>query len=222
MKHRNPQHGRRDFLRTTLSLSTAFAGLTSFSPITEHIPEIAPGNLYVIGPMEGYSPHIGTIVSMLNYNRETILRITKGLSIADLDFLLDAKANSIGALLMHLGAVDKYYQVNTFEGRSEFNSAESKLWNDGMELGDLGRKNIKGKELKYYIDLITEVRQKTLEEFKKKDDQWLLAIDPSFGEGKEPFNTYWKWFHVCEHESNHRGQMSFLKSRLPGAKDSKE
>jgi uncharacterized damage-inducible protein DinB len=171
--------------------------------------------------MEGYSPHIGTIVSMLNYNRETIIQATKSFTMNDLDYLFDKKANTIAALLMHLGAVDKWYQINTFEGRGEFNAAENKLWNDGMELGKAGRKNIKGKDLSYYIDLITEVRQKTLEEFKKKDDQWLLAIDSSSGPG-EPFNNYWKWFHVCEHESNHRGQISWLKSRLPGAKDVKE
>ncbi len=128
------------------------------------------------------------------------------------------KSNSIGALISHLGAVDKYYQVNAFEGR-DMTDAEKKLWADAMELGDNGRKNIRGKDLKYYIDMITEVREKTLAEFKKKDDAWLLAVDPKFGDGKIPFNTYWKWFHVCEHESNHRGQIAWLKKRLPGAKD---
>ena len=98
---------------------------------------------------------------------------------------------------------------------------KKKLWDAGMNLGDAGRKEIKGKELKYYIDLITDVRNKTLEEFKKRDDAWLLAIDPDFGRG-EQFNTYWKWFHVCEHESNHRGQITWLKGRLPGAKPGRE
>jgi len=60
-----------------------------------------------------------------------------------------------------------------------------------------------------------------VEELKKKDDAWLLAIDPEWSK-KEPLNTYWKWFHVCEHESNHRGQIAWLKGRLPGAKAAKE
>lgn len=222
MRKKNLQPGRRDFLRTTLTLSTAFTGLTAFTPDTEHSPEPLPAGLYVIGPLEGYSPHIGTIVSMMNYNRNTILRVTKSLSMAELDFLIDQKANSIGALLMHLGAVDKYYQINCFEGRNEFSQKDAGIWSDGLELGDAGRKNIKGKDLAFYIDLITEVREKTLAELKKRDDDWLLAVDPKFGGGKEPYNNYWKWFHVCEHESNHRGQISFLKSRLPGAKDSAE
>ena len=35
-------------------------------------------------------------------------------------------------------------------------------------------------------------------------------------------NNYAKWFHVAEHESNHDGQIKFLKRRLPGAKDTAE
>ena len=95
------------------------------------------------------------------------------------------------------------------------------MWNAGLELGEEGRKTIKGKEWKYYGDILSSVREKSLAEFKKKDDQWLLAVDPKFSD-KEQFNTYWKWFHVCEHESNHRGQISWLKKRLPGAKDTGE
>ena len=169
--------------------------------------------------MEGYSPQIGTLVSMLNYNRMTIIQVVKGLTIPQLDFLLDDHANSIGALLMHLAATEKFYQVNTFEGRQEFNADEKKIWNAASELGDAGRKEIKGKELSYYLDLLETGRKKTLESFRKKDDKWLLAIDPVWSK-EEKLNTYWKWFHVCEHESNHRGQISFLKSRLPGAKKS--
>ncbi|MDE3250289.1 MAG: DUF664 domain-containing protein [Bacteroidota bacterium] len=178
--------------------------------------------MYVIGPTEGYSPQIGTIVSMLNYNRNTILQVTKDMTMEQLDHLFDAKANTIGSLIMHLGAVDKYYQINSFEGRDDMTPAEKKIWEAAMELGDKGRKEIRGHELKYYVDLITEVREKTLAEFKKKDDAWLLAVDPKFGDEKTPINTYWKWFHVCEHESNHRGQITWLKKRLPGAKDSGE
>jgi len=58
--------------------------------------------------------------------------------------------------------------------------------------------------------------QKKLEgEFKKRDDKWLFAVDKSWPWG--PTNNYCKWFHVCEHEANHNGQIKFLKGRLPGA-----
>jgi hypothetical protein len=58
------------------------------------------------------------------------------------------------------------------------------------------------------------VRQKTLTEFRKRDDQWLAQVDPSFFDN-QPTNNYCKWFHVCEHASNHNGQIKWLINRLP-------
>lgn len=207
---------RRNFIKKTALLSTGFIGLSTLQPIAAQ-NNSSGDDTFVIGPIDGYSPQIGTLVSMLKYNRETIIRTVKDLTMEQLDHLFDADANTIGALIMHLGAVDKFYQINTFEGRQEFNEEEKKIWNVAMKLGEEGRKQIKGREVKYYLDLINEVRQKTLDELKKKDDKWLLAVDPLWSK-QSPLNTYWKWFHVCEHESNHRGQMTWLKKRLPGAK----
>jgi hypothetical protein len=86
-----------------------------------------------------------------------------------------------------------------------------------MNLGEPARKAIKGNSLDYYLNTLHESREKNLAEFKKRDDKWLMEIDKEFGA-----NNYGKWFHVAEHESNHDGQVKFLKSRLPGAKPAKE
>ena len=220
MKKSTDNLDRRNFIKTTAALTTGLLGLSGFqSLVGRDLP--AGDDLFVIGPIEGYSPHIGTLVSMLKYNRMTIINTVKSLTIEQLDYLHDSNANTIGALILHLGATDKFYQINTFEGRQEFNETEKKIWDVPMNLGDEGRKQIKGHEVKYYLDMINEVRQKTIEELKKKDDKWLLSIDPEWSKERS-LNTYWKWFHVCEHESNHRGQMTWLKSRLPGAKPSKD
>ena len=205
---------RRNFVKSSALISS---GLLGFGPSALSKPATLENSVYVIGPMEGYSPQIGTIVSMLNYNRHTILSMVKKMTMQELDNLHDNHANSIGALLMHLGATEKFYQINTFEGRQDYNDEEKKIWGAAMSLGDEGRKNIKGKEVQYYIDEITAVREKTLSELKNRDDKWLLAVDPEWSK-ERPLNTYWKWFHVCEHEANHRGQIAFLRSRLPGAK----
>lgn len=219
--NRNPM-GRRNFIQNSAAITTGLMGLTCLDH-PAHAAEFssADTSLYVIGPSEGYSTQIGTLVSMLNYNRSTIVNMVKSMSMKDLDHLHDANSNTIGALILHLGATEKYYQINTFEGRQDFNDEEKKIWGSAMSLGDEGRQNIKGKDVQYYLDTITAVREKTLEELKKKDDKWLLAIDPEWSK-ERALNTYWKWFHVCEHESNHRGQIAWLKSRLPGAKPSKE
>lgn len=220
MKTSKQHFGRRGFIKTSAAITTGLLGLSGFQKLNAQAHS-SGNDLFVIGPIEGYSPQIGTLVSMLNYNRQTVINTVKSLTMEQLDHLHDPSANTIGALILHLGAVDKYYQINTFEGRQEFNEAEKKIWNAAMELGDVGRKQIKGKEVTYYLDMIDEVRQKTLSEFRKRDDKWLLAVDPEWSK-EQPLNTYWKWFHVCEHESNHRGQMTWLKSRLPGAKPSKD
>jgi uncharacterized damage-inducible protein DinB len=137
------------------------------------------------------------------------------------DHLQDAQSNTIGALMMHLAAVDKIYYILCFENRNDFSDDEKQVWAPALELGDKGRHSIKGKDLSYYVGLLTTQREQTLKALKGKDDQWLLAYDPNFDK-TEKFNNYWKWFHVCEHESHHRGQISWLKKRLPGMKDSKD
>jgi len=210
---------RRTFLTKSIAMSALSLGSAN---LWANSPNVNPEkSLFVIGPVDGYTPQVGTLVSMLNYNRQTIIDSVKKLSIAEIDFLLDAKSNSIAGLVMRLGAVEKFYQINTFEGRQEFNAEEKKVWNSAMNLGDEGRNNIKGKEIGHYLNQLAEVRQKTLELLKTKDDKWLLAVDPEWSKERD-LNTYWKWFHVCEHESNHRGQIAFLKGRLPGAKPGRD
>jgi hypothetical protein len=83
-----------------------------------------------------------------------------------------------------------------------------------MDLGEAGRKQIKGHDLAYYLQSLQRVREYTLAEFRKRDDKWLAQVDPAFFD-HQPTNNYCKWFHVCEHESNHNGQIKWLKSRIP-------
>ena len=154
--------------------------------------------------------------------RDQVLRAVKGMSQQDLDFLLDDKANTIGALLVHLAAIESFFQMNTFEGMSgkKLPDAFKEKWGMPMELGEPARKSIKGNNLDHYLNVLNETREKTLTEFRKRDDAWLMAVDKDWPWG--PTNNYCKWFHVTEHEANHNGQIKFLKSRLPGAKPSNE
>lgn len=212
---------RRQFINGSLTTAASLTVAGALPTLAHTLPAPPDTNLLVVGPVEGYSPMIGSLVSMMRYNRDTILRTVKGLTMEQLDHLFDANANTIGALIMHLDATDKFYQINTFEGRQAFNEAEKKEWGTAMELGDAGRTSIKGHDVQYYLDKITAVRDETLAQLKTKDDKWLLALDPIWSK-QQPVNTYWKWFHVCEHESNHRGQITWLKSRLPGMKPGKD
>lgn len=173
----------------------------------------------VFGPRPGYSPQIGTLVSEMTWMRGAVLATAHGLNQEQLDFLLDSKANRIGALLLHLAATDRLYQLNTFENvpmQELERNAEFREWSVAMELGEPARHTIKGHDLTYYVDRLHETRERTLAEFRKRDDAWLMAVDKTWGWG--PTNNLCKWFHVTEHESHHSGQIALLKSRAPGAK----
>jgi hypothetical protein len=178
----------------------------------------------VLGPRPGYSPQIGTFVSQLTWMREAngVLTATKGLTQADLDVLFDANANTIGALMLHLAAAETYYQMNTFDAMkwNSWPDAVKTKWDTAMNLGEPARKAIKGHDREYYVGILHDVREKSLSEFRKKDDAWLMAVDKDWPWG--PTNNLCKWFHVCEHEAHHTGQIAMLKKRLPGAKQSSE
>jgi len=177
-------------------------------------------NLDVLGPRPGYSPQVGSFVSEFTWLREAngVITATKGLTMADLDYLIDPKANTIGALMLHLAATETYYQMHTFEGKrwDSWPDSVKQKWDAAMNLGDEGRKTIKGHDRDYYLNILQETRAKTLAEFSKRDDAWFMAVDKEWPWG--PTNNYCKWFHVCEHEAHHVGQIAFLRKRLPGAK----
>jgi Protein of unknown function (DUF664) len=209
---------RRDFL----FVGAVFTAAVSARALPVSYGAAEDSGLAIVGPKQGYSPQIGTLVSEMAFMRDQVLHSVKGMSQQDLDFLLDAKANAIGALLLHLAAVEKFYQLNSLQGLSEDKIPESfkEKWGMPMELGEPARKGIKGNSLDYYLNILHETRENTLAEFRKRDDVWLMAVDKTWGWG--PTNNYCKWFHVTEHEANHNGQIKLLKSRIPGAKPASE
>jgi hypothetical protein len=206
------RYSRRSVLRVGAILASGLSGL-ALSPN----PAATQGNAWIVGPQPGYSREIGTLVSMLAFTRTQVLNNVKGMSQQDLDFLLDGKANTIGALLLHLAATETYYGLNTFGGLrwGSWSDDIKKKWDVPMNLGEPAQKAIKGNGLEYYLKILGETRDKNLAEFRKRDDNWLALVD-------QGANNYAKWFHVAEHESNHDGQIKFLKRRLPGAKPADE
>jgi len=163
-------------------------------------------------PLPGYAPTIGRLVAMLTYARDTTLAAVNGLTREQLDHLQDAGSNTIGALLAHIGAVERGYQVITFEDR-EPSVAETAAWSAALKLGDQGRREVRGHELQFYTGELMRTRQVTLAALAERDDAWLeapLRIAPAL-------NAHWAWFHVAEDEISHRGQIRWLRARLPQA-----
>ena len=97
---------RRNFLKAGVVFAT---GISGFARLSEPAPA-QQSDAWIIGPKPGFTPELGTLSSMLAFTRVQVLRSVKGMSTGDLDFLLDAKANTIGALLNHLAATEAYYR----------------------------------------------------------------------------------------------------------------
>lgn len=164
-------------------------------------------NPYVIGDLPGFTPQIARLVGMMSYVRQTTVEAVHGLTQAQLDVVIDEKANSAGALLMHIAAVENEYQAITLGTHVALPDFEAAL-----DLGERARNEIRGHDLPHYLDILEVVRKRTLAEFAKRDDAWLME-ESNFFRG-QPTNNYFKWFHVFEDELNHRGQIRFIVKRL--------
>ncbi len=89
--------GRRGFIKQTAAMT---AGLAGFGMIPEIAAAAPDTGVNIIGPKPGYSPQVGTMVSMLTWMQGAVVGPVQGMTKQDLDYLFDAHANSIGALLL--------------------------------------------------------------------------------------------------------------------------
>ena len=114
MKLESNTTSRRKFISGSALLT---AGLI-VSPISAKNQELSQSSLeelYLVGPKKGFTPHVGSLLSTMTMMRQWVIYQVQDLSIEELDFQLDEKSNSIGAMLYHLAATEKYYQLNTFD-----------------------------------------------------------------------------------------------------------
>ncbi len=163
-----------------------------------------------LDPAPGFAPGVGRLVGVLEYSRASLVSAAQGLSRAELDHLHDDRSNSIGALLAHVAAIEWWFQVLTFEERRPAADEEAPRL-AALDLGAEGRRVLRGRDLAHYLEALGAVRARTLAELAKRDDAWLdqpCAADAGM-------NAWWAWFHVAEDETSHRGQIRWLRSRLP-------
>jgi uncharacterized damage-inducible protein DinB len=166
---------------------------------------------FLIQGLPGFTPQISNLVVMMNYARYTTLMAVQRLTPGQLDYLHDTQSNTIGGLLGHIAAVEVAYQADTFEGRG-LTAEERRQWSTFLDLGEKARREVRGHPLEYYLQLLHDVRQKTLNEFAKRNDDWLYEQTAFWG--GQAANNYFKWFHVLEDEINHRGQIRWISKRL--------
>lgn len=165
-------------------------------------------NAQTIKPVKGYSTQIGNIVSMLEDLKGRVTNSVVHLNETETDFLLDKDANRIGALILHLAATEKYYQVYTFENRG-FDREEKKMWDLALGLGEKARTSIVGQPIDEYLKIWDDVRKESLRLLKTKDDKWFNSKVKG-----SSMNNHWAWYHVMEHQANHMGQIRLIIKRF--------
>ena len=158
-----------------------------------------------------FNGSLGELVSMLEHVRSVTLQEISDLEEEELDYLPYEKANSIGALLWHIAAVEFVHQIVSFEDR-DLTDDEYEKWRVPLELGDKARETIRNKPLSYYINELAQVRKKTLAVLTEKDKEWLLK-EKTWDNGVA-HNNYYLWFHVLEDEISHRGQIRMIKRQM--------
>ncbi len=172
---------------------------------------IQPENLYLVTDLPCYTPNISRLICMMNYARYVTLESVKGLTVEQLDYQHDKESNSIGALLYHIASTDFYFRMLTFEER-ELTPEEDKEWAAASYLGEKGRKEINGNDLEFYVNILNRERSIIYKLFKEKDDEWLEKKMQWHG---NTANFHYIWFHAFEDEIHHRGQINWIKKRLP-------
>src|SRR5688572_13554798 len=98
---------RRTFLKAAIGTTGAFA-LSSFSVSEFKADAPQDKGIHVFGPRPGYSPQLSILVSMMDWMRTVMLYPVKDMTIEQLDYLHDEKSNSIGAMLLHLAATERF------------------------------------------------------------------------------------------------------------------
>lgn len=166
---------------------------------------------YHVESIPGFTPIVGHLVCMLEDARASVLNEVKELGQVELDFLLDERANTIGALLEHIASVEESFQEYTFGAAFEPRTSDRRMI--GGRLGDEARATIRGHDLAHYVDRLAAVRAFTLAELAKRDDAWLYQEVTLRND--RVANNLWCWYHTLEDELNHRGQIRIIRKRLP-------
>ncbi|MEW7280703.1 DUF664 domain-containing protein [Aquimarina sp. 2201CG1-2-11] len=151
-----------------------------------------------------YTPQIQILLIMLQDIGKRMIRIVQELTIQEIDYLPNERLNSIGTLIMHIAATETYYQICTFECR-KFTEEEKLLWQTAIDMGEKAHKKYVGHSIEHYLEIYDRVREKTLNLFKTKNDDWLKEISLPHN------NNHYRWLHVLEHQSFHLGQIVLLK-----------
>lgn len=154
--------------------------------------------------INGYAQSIGQVICFLEFARSCTLKVVENHTTEDLDFLPEGISNSTGTLLRHIAALEFQFQQVTFYNQT-LNHQQMIEWYGGFAT-ELSLNYVKRQPLTYYTTLLAKQRNETLELFKAKTDEWLLADNPVVPKA----NNLFFWYHLAEDELSHMGQIKLI------------
>jgi uncharacterized damage-inducible protein DinB len=152
------------------------------------------------------NPRVAQFYSYMFEVRGYLLKMIKDVDDILIDYTPDERTvETIGTLLMHIAGVEWSWIIADIEGKE----IPFEKWKYAYPLSkDVDIPQLVGKGLKFYLDILEEVRNEVYEKLKKfKDDDLDRIVEI---EGKK-FSIEWILYHVIEHEAAHIGQISLLK-----------
>jgi hypothetical protein len=167
-------------------------------------------------PTPGYTPMVGALVAMLDATRASTVDAVAGLDVTALEHQHDPSANPIGSLLAHTAAIEWCYAATTLAG-SPPSPEEWAEWQPFLRLGPDAWAAARGRSLDAHLERLRAVRARTLDGLRAVEDTRLTEL-VTLPWLRQPATHLWVWYHVMEDELNHRGQIRWLRSRLPVVK----
>ncbi|MDB5283720.1 MAG: hypothetical protein JWO06_2795 [Bacteroidota bacterium] len=158
---------------------------------------------------ESGKPVIDYLLAIKYDARSTTLQRLKNLTQEELDWQPYEGWNSIGALLSHIIAGDRYFKAVFIEER-ELTEIEKQAWMPGMDLGKYVSE-LQGKPLEYYIDELTNTYLESKEAIKNISVEKLLERRFDTYDKVKGSDLAWVLYHGAEDEVHHRGQISILR-----------
>jgi hypothetical protein len=152
------------------------------------------------------------LLGILKDTRTTTILTVCNFSSTELDWQYKEGWNTIGALILHISAIEHYFRIVYVEGR-ELTELENIELTPALDMGVHIPSLITGKEIGRYLNELSISRQKLLESLKSVNFEDFSKISESRDYGSS-CNLAWALFHLIEDEIYHRGQISIIKKLL--------
>jgi pimeloyl-ACP methyl ester carboxylesterase/uncharacterized damage-inducible protein DinB len=177
----------------------------------EQTPAAASRTAYDLDPWPGLAPEVGRLARMLFEQREVCVRLTAGMPLDDVAWTPAPGANSIGALLLHMGAVPVWYLYEMFLGERVPPDLCSRYHLD-LENPDAPL-TAPRKSAGRLIAEIELSHARLLEWLRPRTDADLNRTFTS-RDGTLTATLRWVLWHLAEDALHHRGQISYIRRLL--------